>query len=235
MVTSLPRTHIAVMGMERVVESWEQIDVLLALLTRAATGQSISVYVTGVTGPRRPPEVDGPDEFHLVILDNGRSEILGTEFQEILHCIRCGACLNVCPVYRQIGGHAYGSVYSGPIGAVLTPLLNTSPEAQELSGASSLCSACWQACPVKIPLQDLLLHLRTKRAPDATARERAAWKAWAISWASPAAYRATTRLAATAARMLPESWGPRAWSAERTRPRPPKGESFRSWFENGGT
>lgn len=233
MVTSLPRTHIAVMGMERVVSSWTQLDVLLALLTRAATGQPISVYVTAVTGPRRPPEIDGPEEFHLVVLDNGRSEILGTEFQEILHCIRCGACLNVCPVYRQIGGHAYGWVYSGPIGAVLTPLLNPSPETAELSGASSLCGACWEACPVKIPLQDMLLGLRMRSAPDAHARERAAWKAWAAAWSRPAAYRASTRLASTAARMLPEMFGPRSWTQSRTRPRPPPGRSFRQRFGSG--
>ena len=234
MVSSLPRTHVAIMGMERVVENWTQLDVLLALLTRAATGQPISVYVTAVTGPRRAPEVDGPEEFHLVILDNGRSKILGTDYQEVLHCIRCGACLNVCPVYRQIGGHAYGSVYSGPIGAVLTPLLNGTEEAKELSGASSLCSACWQACPVKIPLQDLLLHLRAEKAPDAGAAERTAWKAWAAAWSSPTAYRASTRLASTAARMLPESFGPKAWSGGRTRPRPPQGPSFRRRFEQGG-
>jgi L-lactate dehydrogenase complex protein LldF len=233
MVSSLPRTHIAIMGMERVVENWTQLDVLLALLTRAATGQPISVYVTAVTGPRRDGEVDGPDEFHLVILDNGRSKILGTDFQEVLHCIRCGACLNVCPVYRQIGGHAYGSVYSGPIGAVLTPLLYDTEEAKELSGASSLCSACWQACPVKIPLQDMLLHLRARKAPDAGAAERAAWTAWAATWSSPAAYRASTRMASTAARMLPESLGPKAWSGGRARPRPPKGPSFRKRFEAG--
>ena len=108
--------------------------------------------------------MDGPEEFHLVTLDNGRSAILGTEFQEILHCIRCGACLNACPVYRQIGGHAYGWVYSGPVGAVLTPLLNHTSEAGELQEASSLCSACWEACPVGIPLQDMLLGLRRRRA-----------------------------------------------------------------------
>jgi L-lactate dehydrogenase complex protein LldF len=184
-----------------------------------------------VTGPRRAPEVDGPDEFHLVILDNGRSDILGTEYQEVLHCIRCGACLNVCPVYRQIGGHAYGSVYSGPIGAVLTPLLTHTPEAHELPGASSLCSACWEACPVKIPLQDMLLHLRAHNHAPAT--ERAAWKGWAAAWSSPAAYRASTRLAATAARMLPSSFGPKAWTDGRTRPVPPKGPSFRKRFERG--
>jgi L-lactate dehydrogenase complex protein LldF len=230
MVTSLPRTHVAVMGMERAVETWDQLDVLLALLTRAATGQPISVYVTAVTGPRLTPEVDGPDELHLVILDNGRSDILGTQFEETLHCIRCGACLNVCPVYRQIGGHAYGSVYSGPIGAVLTPLLDE--RAAELSGASSLCSACWEACPVKIPLQDMLLALRTRRAPDASAAERAAWSAWAAAWSSPAAYRASTRVAAAAARVLPESLGPKAWSEGRARPRP-AGAPFRDRFERG--
>jgi L-lactate dehydrogenase complex protein LldF len=186
-----------------------------------------------VSGARRPGEVDGPEEFHLVILDNGRSEILGTEYQEILHCIRCGACLNVCPVYRQIGGHAYGWVYSGPIGAVLTPLLNHAPEAAELSGASSLCSACWDACPVKIPLQDMLLGLRIGKAPDAKARERLSWKAWAATWSRPGAYRASTRLAATAARMMPESLGPKAWTEGRTRPVPPRGPSFRRRFENG--
>jgi L-lactate dehydrogenase complex protein LldF len=226
MCTSLPKVHIAIMGMERVVETWDELDVMLALLPRAATGQQISVYTTIVTGPRRPDEVDGPDEFHLVILDNGRSEALGTEFQEILHCIRCGACLNVCPVYRQIGGHAYGSVYSGPIGAVLTPVLTHD---EELSGASSLCSACWQACPVKIPLQDLLLGLRRRKAPDASLAERAMWRAWAAAWSRPAAYRASARAAALGVRALP--WAPR-WSAGRELPRP-HGKSFRARFEAG--
>lgn len=228
MVTSLPRTHVAIMGMERVVEDWTQLDVLLALLTRAATGQPISVYVTAVTGPRRTDEADGPDEFHLVILDNGRSDILATEFSEILHCIRCGACLNVCPVYRQIGGHAYGSVYSGPVGAVLTPLLR--PETAELSDASSLCAACHEACPVKIPIQDLLVGLRVRRARDAGGGERAMWKMWAAAWSRPTAYRASTRLAQTAARMLPESFGPKGWTQGRARPRPPRGHSFRERF-----
>ena len=166
MVTSLPKVHVAVMGMERVVETWEQLDLLL---DAAAPGRHrpgpVSVYMHpgDRAPPGRPGEVDGPDELHLVILDNGRSELIGSELQEMLNCIRCGACLNVCPVYRQVGGHAYGWCYSGPMGAVLIPLLNRAEEAGELSGASTLCGACYEACPVKIPLQDLLLTLRRQR------------------------------------------------------------------------
>lgn len=230
MVTSIPRTHVAIMGMERVVETWEQLDVLLTLLTRAATGQPITTYVTAITGPRREGEADGPDEFHLVILDNGRSDAIGTELQEVLHCIRCGACLNACPVYRQIGGHAYGGVYSGPIGAALTPVLD--PRSSEVAGASSLCAACHEACPVGIPLQDLLLAIRRRSAPDAKGAERAAWRAWAAAWSRPATYRASTRLAQTAARMMPEAFGPKGWTSGRTLPRPDRG-NFRRRFERG--
>ena len=124
MCTSVPKVHIAIMGMERMVRDWSELDVMLGLLARSASGQALSVYTNIITGPRRPGDVDGPDEVHVVVLDNGRSRILGSAFQEALHCIRCGACLNACPVYRQVGGHAYGSVYAGPIGAVLTPLLH---------------------------------------------------------------------------------------------------------------
>ena len=171
MVTSLPKVHVAVMGAERVVSTWEEADLILGLLSKAATGQLLTTYTSITTGPRQPGEVDGPEEFHLVILDNGRSDIAGTEFAEMLNCIRCGACLNVCPVYRQTGGHAYGWVYSGPMGAVLTPLLaTTDPHAAELGNASSLCGACREACPVDIPLPDLLLATRRRKA--ATARGR---------------------------------------------------------------
>lgn len=235
MVTSLPRVHVAVMGMERVLETWEQFDVFLTLLPRAASGQHISTYLSAITGPRLPPEVDGPDEFHLVVVDNGRSRILATEFREILHCIRCGACLNVCPVYRQMGGHGYGAVYSGPIGAVLTPLMKPGSEAAvELSGASSLCGACWDACPVKIPIHDLLLGLRSERAESAsTLRERRAWSAWARAWSSPIAYRASTAAMAMGARRLPEAAFPSAWTDGRMPPRPEGGGTFRSRFKKG--
>ncbi len=159
MVTSLPPLHVAVMGMERVVPTLADLDVLLRLLVPSASGQRITTYVSLMNGPRQPGEADGPREQHLVIVDGRRSALLGTRYQEALHCIRCGACMNVCPVYRRTGGHAYGGVYAGPIGAVLSPLFQ--PERfSDLAQASSLCGACSEACPVMIPLDELLVHLR---------------------------------------------------------------------------
>lgn len=235
MVTTIPKVHVAVMGAERVVDTWEQADLVLGLLAKSATGQLLSTYTSITTGPRRAGEVDGPEEFHLVILDNGRSDIAGTEFAEMLNCIRCGSCLNVCPVYRQTGGHAYGWVYSGPMGAVLTPLLAAQePHAAELAGASSLCGACRQACPVDIPLPDLLLALRRRRAADAPAGERAMWKAWAAAWSRPALYRGSGRLATRAGRRLlpllaervPAS---RRWTEERRLPALPTRTFTERW------
>ena len=188
LVTSLPRVHIAIMGMERIVADFAELDVMLALLPRAATGQTLTAYTSVISGPRKDPESDGPEELHVVILDNGRSSIIGTEFQEILHCIRCGACLNVCPVYQQIGGHGYGTTYPGPIGSVLTPLLDQSAGAQELSKASTLCGACWKTCPVGIPIQDLLLALR-RRATKKKVRVRILWRAWGILWSHHRLYK----------------------------------------------
>ena len=164
MVSTLPKTQIIMMGMERVLPTWVDLELMANLLPRSATGQKLTVYMSAVNGPRRAGELDGPEEVHVVVLDNGRSKILGDpEFQDVLNCIRCGACLNVCPVYRQVGGHAYGSVYPGPIGAVLTPLIAEDKKAWgELAYASSLCGACYVACPVKIPLHDMLVHLRRR-------------------------------------------------------------------------
>ena len=235
MVTSLPRTHVAVMGMERVVETWDQLDVMLALLPRAATGQPITTYISTITGPRRADELDGPDDVHVVIVDNGRSDVLGTEYTEMLACIRCGACLNACPVYRQTGGHAYGWVYPGPMGAVLTPLLLDSPEAGEVANASSLCGACWDACPVGIPLQDLLLSLRRDHAADASANERLAWTAWASAWSRPWTYRASLRLGSMGARMIDPSRIPgpaQQWALGREVPQPAR-RSFRDLWQEG--
>lgn len=229
LVTALPRVHIAVLGMERLVTDWHEADLLLALLARSATGQRLSSYTNVVTGPGAG-DGEGPAELHVVILDNGRSDMLAGEYHEMLDCIRCGACLNVCPVYRQVGGHAYGWVYPGPMGSVLTPLLaGEHPEAAELAGASTLCGACMDACPVQIPLQDLLLSLRRRRAADAGRGERAAWQAWATAWSDARRYSATTRLAtwgrfaAGLAGHLPPG---RAWATGRTVPRP-AGERFR--------
>ncbi len=222
--TTLPRIHVAVMGLERLVETWDQLDLMINLLARSGTGQHLSTYTNVITGPRRPGEADGPDELHVVILDNGRSDVLGTELQEILHCIRCGACLNVCPVYRQVGGHAYGWVYSGPVGAVLTPLLaHDHPEAAELPNASTLCGACMDACPVSIPLQDLLLALRRRNAATAGRAEQSAWAAWAATWSRPLAYRASLRSASLGrplGRFAAMAPGLRTWSQGRTPLRP---------------
>ncbi len=158
--TTLPRVHIAVMAVEKVVPRFADLGTLIPLLTLSATGQALTNYVTMLTGPRRDGEHDGPEALHLVIVDHGRRALLGTPYEEMLACIRCGACLNVCPVYRKIGGHAYGSVYSGPMGKVLTPLLSGGTEGADLPAASTLCGACTEACPVEIPLADLLVRLR---------------------------------------------------------------------------
>ena len=177
-------------GVERLVADWDQADLLLTLLTRSATGQRLSSYVSVLTGTGD----GGPEHLHVVLLDAGRSDLLGTELHEALGCIRCGACLNVCPVYRQVGGHAYGWVYPGPIGAVLTPSLAAGlGDADHVAAASTLCGACMDACPVEIPLQDLLLAQRRRRRPSAP--EAAAWKAWAAAWSRPSGYRATTTAA----------------------------------------
>src|SRR5262245_5246778 len=160
LTTTCPRVHVAIMGMEKVIPRLEDLPVFLKLLARAATGQPLSVYTTLITGPRRDGELDGAEEFHLVILDNGRSKILATPFRESLQCIRCGACLNACPVYRRIGGHAYGGVYSGPIGSILTPLFDSVSDNPHLPHASSLCGACQTACPVRINIPHMLIGLR---------------------------------------------------------------------------
>jgi L-lactate dehydrogenase complex protein LldF len=231
--TTVPRVHIAVMGMERIVSTWDQLDLLINLLARAGTGQHLSTYTNIINGGRRVDEADGPDEVHVVILDNGRSDVLGTELHEILNCIRCGACLNVCPVYRQVGGHAYGWVYSGPVGAVLTPLLaRREAEAAELANASTLCGACMDACPVSIPIQDLLLSLRRRKAADAGTAERAGWRAWAAAWSRPLTYRASMKAAAVGrplsrhAAMAP---GLRGWAQGRTPPAPAARSFMQRW------
>ncbi len=172
MASTLPRVYVAVMGIEKVVPTIEDAFLQYQALSRSSTGQQCSVYLSMTSGPRKPGDADGPDEFHIVILDNGRSDMLARGYGEALMCIRCGACLNVCPVYREIGGHAYGSTYSGPIGAVITPLLPahvTDPD--KLPHASTLCGACRDACPVKIDLPRLLLDLRADQVDDG----KAAW------------------------------------------------------------
>ena len=234
LVTSVPPVHIAVMGMERVVRSWDQLDLMISLLPRAATGQAITTYTSVITGPRKADETDGPEELHVVILDNGRSATLDSEFGEMLACIRCGACLNACPVYRVVGGHAYGSVFSGPMGAVYTPLLLPSQQADELPQASSLCGACWEACPVQIPLQDLLLaHRRRTSADDTSVAERLAWRAWATAWSKPRRYRTSLRAGRFGASLGFDHRGPAArWARTREAPALSK-RTFRDRWEAG--
>jgi L-lactate dehydrogenase complex protein LldF len=218
MSSSLPRVHIAIMGMERIVRDWEELDVMLALLARSATGQALSVYTNIITGPRRPDEIDGPDELYVIVLDNGRSNLVGTDYEDALACIRCGACLNVCPVYRHAGGHAYRSVYSGPIGAVLTPLLSPrDAQAVTLPHASTLCGACTDACPVRIPLHDLLLRLRQRTGDD-----NRLFGLWSRLWSSPVGYRVSVALARAAlhvSRFLPKFGWAKVWARDRVLPR----------------
>ena len=220
LVSSLPRVHVAVMGMERVVPTLAELAVLLRLLARSATGQKLTSYTTLLTGPRRDGEEDGPEELHVVIIDNGRTDILHGRYREMLNCIRCGACLNVCPVYRKSGGAAYGPVYSGPMGAVLAPLLAGLDRAPDLPHASSLCGACTAACPVKIPLHELLLELRRDRVDARTAplAERLGFVLWSLAWSRPATYRLSTTLARFG-RPLAARLGPgRTWARGRAIP-----------------
>jgi L-lactate dehydrogenase complex protein LldF len=162
MVTSAPKVHIAVMGIEKIAPTWDDAAVWLSLLARSATGQPLSIYTSVITGPAQPGNPDGPHEVHIVLLDNGRSRQPGTGYEEVLQCIRCGACLNACPVYQEVGGHSYGPPYSGPIGAVIMPLLFGLAEKEALPHASSLCGACLDVCPVRIDLPRMLLDLRAE-------------------------------------------------------------------------
>jgi len=244
--TTLPRIHVALMGIEKVIPSFDDLTIFLKILARSATGQKMSSYVSFITGPRRPGEADGADEFHLVILDNGRSRILADEeMRESLYCLRCGACLNVCPVYQKIGGHAYGSVYSGPIGSIVTPALAGLEKSKDLPFASTLCGACREACPVRIDIPRILLKLRSdwserddndKAGPPLL--ERAAIKLWAFAMKRRFLYNFAFRSAAILQRplmrdgklkRLPFAFG--GWTRNRDFPAVAK-KSFRSmWRE----
>jgi L-lactate dehydrogenase complex protein LldF len=193
LTTALPNVVISVMGMERIIPTFEDLETVLSMLPRNATGQKLTSYVSVINGPRLSSDIDGCAEFHLVIVDNGRSRILADdEYRQSLHCIRCGACFNVCPVYRQIGGHAYGSIYGGPIGSVITPLLeNDMVFWGELPYASTLCAACTSACPAKIPLQDLLFKLRERRVSAGHTKvfEKFAFGMWQRFFKLPSTYK----------------------------------------------
>ena len=239
MVTTFPETQITVMGMERLVPTWNELDVMINLLSRSAVGQKITTYVTNLTPKLNEDGVDGPKEFHLVILDAGRSNALGTEFQSALHCIRCAACVNVCPVYRHIGGHAYGSIYQGPIGAVLSPILGGYEEYGELPYASSLCAACTEACPVKIPLHEhLIRHRENYVEKKGMTAEKIAMKAFGVGASTPSLFNLAVKgMPAVMKPMVKDDSisngaGPmKLWTSVREFPAPGKG-NFRKWFDN---
>lgn len=244
LTTGLPRIHIAVMGMEKVIPRLADLPHFLKVLARAATGQKMSCYTSIITGSRRDDELDGPEEFHLIILDNGRSRILSGPLRESLFCIRCGACLNACPVYRSVGGHAYGGVYTGPIGAVLTPLYDGLPQNHDLPHASSLCGACQDACPVKIQIPKMLVSLRTQLTdvPGQVGRgEALSYRVWARILRSPWWYGwATWLVTRTIGRWYRKSgWLRRlpgklhGWTGSRDFPAPAP-ERFRDWWRSDG-
>lgn len=240
LTTTAPRVHIALMGMERIVARWEDAAVVLETLARSATGQALSVYTNVITGPRREDDPDGPEEIHVVIIDNGRSEILAGPTAEILACIRCGACLNVCPVFRTAGGHAYGTVYSGPVGSVVTPGLHGLEPWWELPYASTLCGACEEVCPVGIQIPSMLLELRRQAAVEG---HLPAWlnkgvRRYARTTVDPGKWSRSKKWAHRLSGVISsKGWisrlpGPgRGWTASRDFPRPAK-DSFADWWRS---
>jgi L-lactate dehydrogenase complex protein LldF len=231
---TLPKTHIVIASIEKIVPTLEDANTILRVLARSATGQEMSAYTTYSTGPRRDGDPDGPEEFHVVLIDNGRTEMLGSEFKDMLRCIRCGACLNHCPVYNVVGGHAYGWVYSGPMGAVLTPSLIGVGGAGHLPNASSFCGRCEEVCPMRIPLPGMMRSWREREVArgQISLGQRLAIKVWAYLAKRPALYRAATGatigiLGALGAKRGRFRWLPLAgaWTGHRDLPAP-QGRTF---------
>jgi L-lactate dehydrogenase complex protein LldF len=230
--TTLPPLHVAVMGIEKVIERLDDLPPLLALLPRSATGQPITTYVNMITSPRKAGEKDGPQAVHLVLLDSGRSRVYAdTQLRDTLRCIRCGACMNHCPVYTRVGGHTYKFVYPGPIGKILTPQLEGLDCAGDQPHASSLCHACVEVCPVKIPITDILVRLRQEAVrPTASAAvkgggsqrglaEPMVWAMWRLVTANPRLYRLVSRLMSRLGNMVPARIPVlRQWTSVRTKP-----------------
>ncbi|MBB5514140.1 L-lactate dehydrogenase complex protein LldF [Rubricella aquisinus] len=238
---SLPRVHIVMASLEKIVPTLEDSATILRVLARSATGQDMSVYTTFSSGPRRATDPDGPEEYHVVLLDNGRTDMIGTEFQDMLRCIRCGACINHCPVYQTVGGHAYGWVYPGPMGSVLTPSLIGVEEGGQLPNASTFCGRCESVCPMRIPLPKMMRHWREREfeknlTPSAM---RYGLKAWAFVAKRPWLYRVKTRAAIMALGLLGRRKGRFAalplasgWTGGRDMPAP-EGDTFMAQWKAG--
>jgi L-lactate dehydrogenase complex protein LldF len=239
----LPKVHVVVTSIEKLIPTLEDLAQVLRVLARSATGQEMSVYTTLSTGPRRPEDPDGPEEYHVVILDNGRTAMLGTQFQDMLRCIRCGACMNHCPVYHAVGGHAYGWVYPGPMGAVLTPSLIGVEKGGQLPNASTFCGRCESVCPMRIPLPRMMRHWREReferRLNPATQRYGLAFWAWFAR--RPRLYRLATRAAMAPLALLGRGkgtfrWLPFAggWTKYRDFPAPQGGTFQAQWKKQRG-
>jgi len=239
---TLAKAHVVVASLEKIVPTLEDASSILRLLARSATGQEFSVYTTFSSGPRRGEDLDGPEEFHVVLLDNGRSAMLGTEYQDMLRCIRCSACMNHCPVYAAVGGHAYGWVYPGPMGAVLTPSLIGIDEAGHLPNASTFCGRCEQVCPMRIPLPKMMRHYRAKeyREGKTTPRSRAGLRLWSYFAKRPWLYRQSAKFGAALLGLLggrkgritslPLAFG---WTSVRDMPAP-EGRTFQQLYRMSG-
>ncbi|MBX9617522.1 MAG: iron-sulfur cluster-binding protein [Hyphomicrobiales bacterium] len=210
---TLPRIHIVIASIEKLVPTLDDVSQILRVLARSATGQDFSVYTTLSTGPRRPGDPDGPEEYHVILLDNGRSSMLGSEFQDMLRCIRCGACMNHCPVYHAVGGHAYGSVYPGPMGAVLTPSLYGVDKAGHLPNASTFCGRCESVCPMMIPLPKMMRHWREREFERnlSPATFRAGLSVWAFFATRPWLYHLATRIGMLALGFAGKARGRFSW------------------------
>ena len=238
---TLPRTHIVIASIEKMVPTLEDANTILRILARSATGQDISTYTTFSTGPKRAGDPDGPDHYHVVLLDNGRSAMLGSQFHDMLRCIRCGACLNHCPVYNAVGGHAYGWVYGGPMGAVLTPSLVGIEEAGHLPNASSFCGRCEAVCPMSIPLPKLMRHWREREVDEGRMPlvQRILFKTWAFLAKRPAFYRAASSIGIASLSLLGRRQGriralpfASGWTRHRDLPAP-QGRTFRDQWRAG--
>jgi L-lactate dehydrogenase complex protein LldF len=228
--TTAPQAHVAVMGIEKLLPAEQDLPLFLRLLAGSGTGQAITTYVHFISGPRRSDELDGPQQVHLILLDNGRRKVLAGPYRSILRCIRCGACLNVCPVYREASGHAYGHVYPGPLGAVLAPALEGVERLGELAKASTLCGACEEVCPVKIPIPDQLLQLRREAMDLGVLKDPVPWRWFGIGTKTAARWKMGLRLLPLAM-SIP---GPLLRWTEFREPPQREGRNFRSWWQDRG-